>query len=158
MNAAPNSAGTLLQAIRFDPSDTFAFPLAAEPGAWVVPGGFAFRAEPEAGPERQAFANGWLAPDSGGRSTFAAVAEAGADDAAALHAALLRTLAALGAPLAAAERVANAELALVRDLAAAPTGTVFALRRFVEDGDLRETFHRIETDDAPHARVWQVVE
>lgn len=151
----------LLQAIRFDPSDTFAFPLAAEPGEWVVPGGFAFRAEPEGGPERQAFANGWLAPATGGRSTFASVAEATEGDADTLRAALVAAFAAVGAPPGEAEAAATAELAFAAELADAPTGTVLALRRGVEEGELRETFHRIEapgTEDAPHARVWEVVE
>ena len=148
----------LLQAIRFDPSDTFAFPLAAEPGEWVVPGGFAFRAEPEGGPERQAFSNGWLAPATGGRTTFAAVAEANEGDATALHAALVATIGALGASPDEAGRAAAAELAFARDLADAPAGTVLALRRFVEAGELRETFHRVDTEAAPHARVWEVLE
>ena len=148
----------LLQAIRFDPSDTFAFPLAAEPGAWVVPGGFAFSAEPEGGPERQAFANGWLAPATGGRSTFASIAEASEADAAALRAALVAAFVAWGAPPDEARGAAEAELAFARDLAGAPVGTVLALRRFVENGELRETFHTVKAANAPHARVWEVVE
>ena len=148
----------LLQAVRFDPSDTFAFPLAAEPGEWVVPGGFAFRAEPEGGAERQAFANGWLAPSSGGRSTFAAVARATPDDEAALLAALTQAIAALGAPPGPAEKAAEVELAFARDLAEAPVGTVLALRRFVIEGELRETFHTIDAEATSHARVWEIVE
>ena len=146
----------LLQAVRFDPSDTFTFPKAAEPGEWVVPGGFFFREEPEGGSARQAFANGWLSPASRGHSTFAAVARSEAQDVEGFTAALEALVAELGAPDPAA--VAHDELAFVRDLADAPVGTVLALRRFVEDGALRETFHRVETDGAPHARVWEIVE
>ena len=48
----------LLRTIRLDPSDTFVFDVAAEPGEWAVPGGFAFWDEDPAqmsGKRRQAF-------------------------------------------------------------------------------------------------------
>ena len=86
------------------------------------------------------------------------MAEAGEEDALALRSALVVTFRALGAPPAEAEAAAATELAFARELADAPTGTVLALRRFVEGGELRETFHRIDTEAVPHARVWEVVE
>ena len=47
-----------LKTIRFDASDTFAFPLAAEPDEWAISGGFAFadlNREELTGKIRQAF-------------------------------------------------------------------------------------------------------
>ena len=66
-----------LKTIRFDASDSFAFPLAAEPDEWAISGGFAFAdLEPGevTGKTRQAFANGFLGLTSYGHATFTSVA------------------------------------------------------------------------------------
>lgn len=150
----------LLQTVRFDPSDTQVFPLAAQPGEWCVPGGFLFAdAGTLVGKPRQAFTNGLLGLASGGHSTFAHVVSVeGADD---LHAALVQFLMRWGAPSeAAAEDAATGEVAFVRELCAeAPVGGVFAISRTRVDGEVRESFRLIDPD-APrlHARVWEIVE
>ncbi len=68
-----------LKTIRFDASDTFSFPFAAQPDEWAVSGAFAFAdTEPGAltGKPRQAFTNGLLGLTSFSHATFAAVANA----------------------------------------------------------------------------------
>ena len=52
----------LLRTIRLDPSDTFVFEKAAEPGEWAVPGTFAFthdEIETLTGKARAAFRSGF---------------------------------------------------------------------------------------------------
>ena len=69
----------LLRTIRLDPSDTFVFERAAEPGEWAVPGGFAFATMDVArleGKKRAAFRSGFLGIDSLGWSTLLQVVEA----------------------------------------------------------------------------------
>ena len=56
----------LLRTIRLDPSDTFVFDRAAEPGEWAVPGAFAFaRSDVRAltGKARATFRSGFLGVD-----------------------------------------------------------------------------------------------
>ena len=76
----------LLRTIRLDPSDTFVFERAAEPGEWAVPGAFAF-ADADvpalAGKSRAAFRSGFLGIDSFGWSTLVQVVEASEQDRAA---------------------------------------------------------------------------
>ena len=53
----------LLRTIRLDPSDTFVFERAAEPGEWAVPGSFMFwDGDPAelSGKQRSAFRSGFL--------------------------------------------------------------------------------------------------
>jgi hypothetical protein len=69
----------LPRTIRLDPSDTFVYALAAEPGEWAVTGTFLFfGADPAgfAGKQRQAFRAGFLGIDSFGWSTLAVVTPA----------------------------------------------------------------------------------
>src|SRR3954447_16972821 len=69
----------LPRTIRLDPSDTFVFERAAEPGEWAVSGAFVFwNRDPAAlGPkQRVALRSGFLGVDSLGWSTLAIVTEA----------------------------------------------------------------------------------
>ena len=64
----------LLRTIALDPSDTFVFDVAAEPGDWAVSGSFRFcDRDPEklSGKDRSAFRSGFLAVQSWGWSTLA---------------------------------------------------------------------------------------
>jgi hypothetical protein len=73
----------LLRTIRLDPSDTFIFPLAAEPGEWASSGALAFSHLELATFKRKelaAFRSGFLGVPSFGWSTFAHVVEASAKD------------------------------------------------------------------------------
>jgi hypothetical protein len=144
----------LLRTIRLDPSDTFVFERAAEPGEWAVPGTFAFAGADVVnlqGKARMAFRSGFLGIDSLGWSTLAQVVEAGeADRAAAVDCLARRLVERFGAPdLAAAKAAAEEEIAFVASLAAHAEGTVVALARRHEKGDIREAFRTL----APGASI-----
>lgn len=136
----------LLRTIRLDPSDTFVFERAAEPGEWAVPGGFKFwDADPRAltGRDRQAFRAGFLGLGSFGWSTLAVVVEATPEERDAAVAALADHLrAAHGAPSdAAARAAAEEEIAFAAELAQHPVQTLVALHRSVnDDGHVSEQF------------------
>src|SRR6266849_1214389 len=69
--------------IRLDPSDTFVFERAAEPGEWAVSGAFAFwNTDPAKleGKSRAAFRGGFLGIDSFGWSTLVQIVEAKPSD------------------------------------------------------------------------------
>src|SRR6476620_10607605 len=69
----------LLRTIRLDPSDTFVFDQAAEPGEWAVTGAFIFAdADPSTleGKARAAFRSGFLGVASLGWSTLVQIVEA----------------------------------------------------------------------------------
>ncbi len=144
----------LPRTLRLDPSDAVVFEAAAAPGEWAVPGGFAFWEEaPDAmaGKRRQAFRAGWLGLASFGWSTLVEVAEASATDRAGAKAALAEHIKAVqGAPtLAMAVAAAEDEVQFAAELCAdhAP-GTVLALARSLESGEVKERFrslHRRET-------------
>src|SRR6476620_8151494 len=73
----------LLRTIRLDPSDTFVFDQAAEPGEWAVTGAFIFAdADPATleGKARAAFRSGFLGVASLGWSTLVQIVEASEDD------------------------------------------------------------------------------
>ncbi len=158
----------LPRTLRLDPSDTVIFAEAAEPGEWAVPGGFAFWNEaPEAlsGKRRQAFRGGFLGLASFGWSTLVEVAEATeAQHAAALAALAQHIRAEHGAPDdAAAEAAAREELGFAESLCDHPPGTVLALSRSVEDGQVRERFRTLHRREQPHSQftsmpVFAVVE
>ena len=68
----------LLRTIRLDPSDTFVFESAAEPGEWAVTGTFIFADGDPAkleGKARAAFRSGFLGVASLGWSTLAQIVE-----------------------------------------------------------------------------------
>jgi hypothetical protein len=138
----------LLRTIRLDPSDTFVFEHAAEPGEWAVSGAFMFAdADPDAldGKVRAAFRGGFLGAASFGWSTLVQIVEASEHD----HAALIETLARqfherLGAPdLATACAAAAEEVAFAASLCDRPPDTLIAVRRTFEDGAIREAFRSL---------------
>lgn len=66
----------LARAIHFDESDQRVFASPARTGEWCISGGFEFSNWTEGdltGKARQAFANGWMGLETGGRVTFVAV-------------------------------------------------------------------------------------
>ena len=69
----------LLRTIRLDPSDTFVFEQAAEPGEWAVSGAFAFwNSDPAMldGKARTAVRSGFLGVSTLGRSTLVQIVDA----------------------------------------------------------------------------------
>lgn len=139
----------LPRTIRLDPSDTFIFERAAEPGEWAVSGGFLFAdCEPETmePKERHAFRSGFLGVDSLGFSTLAVIVEASQEDRAKAIAALAQRFLGLGAPdFAAATKAAEDEVAFAVSLCDHPEGTLLAVERRIEDGALRERFRTFKT-------------
>ena len=138
----------LLRTIRLDPSDTFVFEHAAEPGEWAVSGAFMFAdADPDAlaGKARAAFRSGFLGVPSLGWSTLVQIVEASDEERTALVAALAEQLhARLGAPdLAAARAAAEEEVAFSASLCDHPRDTLVAVRRTFEDGAIREAFRTL---------------
>ena len=140
----------LLRTIRLDPSDTFVFERAAEPGEWAVSGAFMFAdADPEAleGKFRAAFRGGFLGVASLGWSTLVQIVEASETD----RDALVQTLATqlqerLGAPdLATARAAAEEEVAFAASLCDHPRDTLIAVRRTFEDGGIREAFRTLHS-------------
>jgi hypothetical protein len=138
----------LLRTIRLDPSDTFVFERAAEPGEWAVPGAFAFAPMDVArldGKARAAFRSGFLGIDSLGWATLAQVTEASeAERAAAVALLAARLVERFGAPeLAVARVAAEEEIGFAASLCDHAEGTVIALARTCEKGDIRETFRTL---------------
>lgn len=171
----------LPRVIRLDPSDTFIFERAAEPGEWAVSGGFLFAGcDPEAMPtkERHAFRSGFLGTGSLGFSTLVTVSLATEAERAAAVSALADSFLSLGAPdRAEAEKAAREEIAFAASLCDHPEGTLIAMERRMDEGEVRErfrtlkprenmpgsdklhafsrafTFHEIEGEDEPEERV-----
>ena len=93
--AERESGMKLLRTIRLDPSDTFVFERAADPGEWAVSGAFMFAdADPDTldGKPRAAFRGGFLGVASLGWSTLVQIVAASDDDRAALVEMLARRL------------------------------------------------------------------
>jgi hypothetical protein len=138
----------LLRTIRLDPSDTFVFERAAEPGEWAVSGAFMFAdADPDAlaGKSRAAFRGGFLGVASLGWSTLVQIVEATQEDRERLVDTLGRQLhERLGAPdFAAARAAAEEEVAFAASLCDHPRDTLVAVRRTFEDGAIREAFRTL---------------
>jgi Family of unknown function (DUF6505) len=139
----------LLRTIRLDPSDTFIFERAAEPGEWAVPGGFVFfDTDPTAleGKARVAFRSGFLGIASLGFSTLVQIVAASeADHAAAVECLAEQLVARFGAPhLATARRAAAEEFAFAASLTDHPPDTLIAMHRVHADGAIRETFRTLK--------------
>jgi uncharacterized protein DUF6505 len=139
----------LLRTIRLDPSDTFVFERAAEPGEWAVSGAFMFAdVDPSelTGKERAAFRGGFLGVKSLGWSTLAQIVEVGATERRALVEALARQLKEnFGAPdLVAAHAAAEEEVSFAASLCDHPKDTLIAVRRTFEDGAIREAFRTLK--------------
>ncbi|MFV1528663.1 MULTISPECIES: DUF6505 family protein [unclassified Phaeobacter] len=144
----------LARAIHFDESDQNVFASPAHTGEWCISGGFEFSNWEEAdliGKQRQAFANGWMGLETGGRVTFVAVTRieeselAGLTDLLAAH-----FVSYYGAPdLAAARPVAAEELAHMAELCAdhAPNTLLTVMRELTEAG-VKESYRSIEPQEA----------
>jgi len=138
----------LLRTIRLDPSDTFVFDRAADPGEWAVSGAFMFAdANPGMldGKPRAAFRGGFLGVASLGWSTLVQIVAASDDDRAALVEMLAgRLLECLGAPdLAVARAAAEEEVTFAASLCDHPHDTLIAVRRTFEEGAIREAFRTL---------------
>jgi len=138
----------LLRTIRLDPSDTFVFEKAAEPGEWAVPGAFAFAhldATRLEGRARAAFRSGFLGIDSLGWSTLVQIVEASEEDrVAAIEVLAQRLVERFGAPdLATARPAAEEEIAFTASLSEHPKGMLVALSRKYEGGAIREAFRTL---------------
>lgn len=144
----------LLRTIRLDPSDTFVFEKAAEPGEWAVPGAFAFahdEIEKLTGKARAAFRSGFLGVDSLGWSTLVQVVEASEEQrSAAIELLAERLIQHFGAPdLAAARPAAAEEIAFAASLSDHPSGMLAAVSRKYEEGAIRESFRTLTPSIGP---------
>ena len=134
--------------IRLDPSDTFVFERAAEPGEWAVSGAFVFWNQDLAmlgQKQRVALRSGFLGIDSLGWSTLAIVTEATeADRQAMVERLASQLLEKFGAPdLNAARAAAEEEVAFAASLCDHPPQTLLAVQRSVENGEIRERFRTL---------------
>ena len=150
----------LLRTIQLDPSDTMVFMRAATPGEWAVSGAFQFWEQPVEtliGKERAAFRSGLLGIASLGWSTLAVISEATeAERDAAVEALAGQLLARFGAPdMAMAREAARQEINFAASLAEPAVGTLVAVHRTVENGEIRERFRTLlPTGDENHNRVF----
>ena len=149
--------------IRLDASDLNIYARAAEPGEWLVPGGFAYADCDPDGLERKArlaFHGAWLGTGSFGHSTLAEVAEL--DDNA--FAQVVERLAQhfvdnYGAPgLEAARPVARAEAEEAAALCEHKIHTLMALEREITEAGVVERFSVIDPGRASeHTKIWEIV-
>jgi hypothetical protein len=144
----------LLRTIRLDPSDTFVFERAAEPGEWAVSGAFMFSGVDPAtleGKARAEFRAGLLGVASFGWSTLAQIVEASEQDRAALVDLLAQQLVErLGAPsIAEARAAAEEEIAFASSICTHPPDTLIAVHRSNEGGEIREAYRSLRPRDGP---------
>ena len=144
----------LLRTIRLDPSDTFVFEHAAEPGEWAVSGSFAFwdvKPEQLAGKARASFRGGFLGIDTLGWSTLVQIVEASEEDRRAATEMLAQKLVErFGAPdVATARAAAEEEIAFAASLCNHPKDTLIAVHRAHEDGAIREAFRTLRPKGGP---------
>lgn len=144
----------LLRTIRLDPSDTFVFERAAEPGEWAVSGAFAFwDGDPAqlSGKARAAFRSGFLGVDTLGRSTLVQIVNASADDRRQVVEMLAaRLMSEFGAPtLGEAMAAADEEVSFTESLCEYPPDMLVAVHRTVEDGAIREAFRSLQRSAEP---------
>lgn len=144
----------LARAIHFDESDMNVFASPARTGEWCISGGFEFSNWGEGdlvGKQRQAFANGWMGLETGGRVTFVAVTRIEPEEVATLIETLAQHFVAVyGAPsLDAARPVAEAELDHMAELCEDhdPNTLLTVVRELTEAG-VRESFRAIEAQAA----------
>ena len=149
--------------IRLDASDLNIYARAAEPGEWLVPGGFAYA---DCDPDelerkaRLAFHSAWLGTESFGHSTLAEVAEIDpADFEQTIEHLARHFVETYGAPdLAAARPVAHAEAEEAAELCQHKVHTLLAIERELTEEGVVERFRVIVPARAPdHAKVWEIV-
>jgi hypothetical protein len=155
----------LLRTIALDPSDTFVFDVAAEPGDWAVSGAFRFYdRDPAAltGKDRAAFRGGFLGVRSWGWSTLVQIVHATEDDRRALVELLAKQLVEkFGAPdLATARPAAEEEVVFVESLCTHPISSLIAVHRSVGDGEVRESFRRLQLKEGQdrHSKAFSFME
>ena len=127
----------LLKTVALDPSDTFVFDLAAEPGEWAVSGVFRFWGDnPDTlqGKARSAFRGGFLGLQSWGWSTLVEIVEVTDNDRAVVVEMLAQQLIdRLGAPdLVTARQAAEEEVSFAESLCNEATGILIAVHRTAE--------------------------
>ena len=140
--------------IRLDPSDTFVFQRAAEPGEWAVSGAFVFwNRDPATLGQKQrvALRSGFLGIESLGWSTLAIVTEATEAERQTMIERLTgQLMEKFGAPDIEAARLAAAEeIAFAGSLCEHPPQTLLAVQRSVENGAIRERFRTLSRARAP---------
>lgn len=155
----------LPRTMRLDPSDTFVYSRAAEPGEWAVTGTFLFHGvDPAAltGKQRQAFRGGFLGVESFGWSTLVIVTEASEQDRAAAAARLAEQLVThCGAPdLASARAAAEEEIAFAQSLCVHPPETLLGIHRSADGDRIREAFRTLHrrANRLDLIRAFQLVE
>ncbi|MBB4395738.1 DUF6505 family protein [Bradyrhizobium sp. ERR14] len=154
----------LLRTIALDPSDTFVFDVAAEPGEWAVSGVFRFwdcDAAKLEGKARAAFRGGFLGVQSWGWSTLAQIVPATGDDYRSLVDLLARQLVdRFGAPdMATAKSAAEEEVAFSQSLCSHPISSLVAVHRAVSDGEVRESFRRLQLREGQgHGKAFSFME
>lgn len=144
----------LLRTIRLDPSDTFIFERAAEPGEWAVTGTFIFSGDDPAaleGKQRAAFRAGFLGVSSFGWSTLVQIVEArDVERLAAIDTLARQLVAELGAPsMQEAVAAAEEEFEFAASLCNHPLDTLVAIHRSTNGGEIRETFRTLRPKDGP---------
>lgn len=154
----------LFRTIALDPSDTFVFDVAAEPGDWAVPGAFRFCDRDPArltGKDRSAFRSGFLGVQSWGWSTLVQIVGTTEDD----RRTVVELLAAqlvdrFGAPdLATARLAAEEEVAFAESLCTHPVGSLIAVHRAATDGEVRESFRRLKLREGQgHSKAFSFME
>lgn len=144
----------LARAIHFDESDLNVFANPARTGEWCISGGFEFSNWGEGdlvGKQRQAFANGWMGLETGGRVTFVAVTQLEAQEFDTLVDLLAQHFVQFyGAPsVEAARPVANEELHHMAELCEdhAPN-TLLTLTREMSEAGIKESYRAIEAQSA----------
>jgi hypothetical protein len=144
----------LLRTIRLDPSDTFVFEQAAEPGEWAVTGTFIFSGDDPGvleGKARTAFRAGFLGVATLGWSTLVQIVEASdAERLAAIDTLARHLVAEFGAPTVKdAVEAAEEEFEFAASLCNHPLDTLVALHRAYDGGEIRETFRTLRPKDGP---------
>lgn len=154
----------LLRTIALDPSDTFVFEVAAEPGEWAVSGAFRFwdcDGSKLEGKARAAFRGGFLGVQSWGWSTLAQIVPATEDDYRSLVDLLARQLVErFGAPdMSAAKTAAEEEIAFAQSLCSHPISSLVAVHRTSSDGEVRESFRRLQLREGQgHSKAFSFME
>jgi Family of unknown function (DUF6505) len=154
----------LLRTIALDPSDTFVFDVPAEPGDWAVSGAFRFCDRDPAelsGKDRSAFRSGFLGVKSWGWSTLAQIVPATEEDRRTLVELLAGQLTErFGAPdLASARLAAEEEVDFVQGLCTHPLGALIAVHRSASDGEVRESFRRLQLREGQrHGKAFSFME